>query len=688
MKAKNKVDAYNDIVTINNRDYNITSNKDVLVMQQTLHNLGYNIPVTGRYDRSSINIVKQYMDKVGGENRGYTHVNLSRSNYTPIQFKTIPAYVPYKVVTHPQVNHPQVNHPQVNNPSTVSKKKVYIIPKPTIEKLTYSPQSLYVAPVVNNSDIPEEPPSKLDEMIGDLKGVFSGSIGDIIEKVRNSFHRIIDNDDSQKSVLQSKPTQSKPIQKQYQPNIIGDTIPQQARFGSGKWYIAPADINLNDTTVHYTGRNRGDYTPYYSKHGISLPVYKGIQDYVQATNNTPGVRQARYADQDGNVNLFIGYDKLGHLKIGNLKIFKPGDQLAQTYYSYFNNFIRDKNGKLDLKPAYPQDGNRWRPVFNGLNENGTPDKEMPLFLMTGRHKETDQFGHSIGGQVIVGSGNEYRLLRGSIDNVVSSIEKFQKSHKNKPIQIIELDNGSYSRGLSTLDGKITSDDLHSYYNQNSGATGDGAIILSNKLGGKFQQGGELNYTHNRFPITKSLNLNVVYDPKFQPKRDINPNFGDVEYMTAEHNVLPYYHNYKKPAQYKNKSTIIYNNNLGDTANESVALDALSHGLREQDKDWKEYFLPNLTKVWSKNDYVLGDLDKNGDDPLGNAVDGNIRNLLVQDKYRHQMRYSPIQEVYKATVHTPQEKKAWSEAYEYITGNKVLPNGKSLIVTPRGSYISK
>jgi len=51
-------------------------------------------------------------------------------------------------------------------------------------------------------------------------------------------------------------------------------------------------------------------------------------------------------------------------------------------------------------------------------------------------------------------------------------------------------------------------------------------------------------------------------------------------MTAEHNVLPYYHNYKKPAQYKNKSTIIYNNNLGDTANESVALDALSHGLRE------------------------------------------------------------------------------------------------------------
>lgn len=28
------------------------------------------------------------------------------------------------------------------------------------------------------------------------------------------------------------------------------------------------------------------------------------------------------------------------------------------------------------------------------------------------------------------------------------------------------------------------------------------------------------YTHNRFPITKSLKVNVVYDPKFQPKKKI------------------------------------------------------------------------------------------------------------------------------------------------------------------------
>ena len=34
--------------------------------------------------------------------------------------------------------------------------------------------------------------------------------------------------------------------------------------------------------------------------------------------------------------------------------------------------------------------------------------------------------------------------------------------------------------------------------------------------------------HNRFPITKSLKVNVVYDPKFQPKKDLhNDRLGDI-----------------------------------------------------------------------------------------------------------------------------------------------------------------
>ena len=205
----------------------------------------------------------------------------------------------------------------------------------------------------------------------------------------------------------------------------------------------------------------------------------------------------------------------------------------------------------------------------------------------------------------------------------------------------------------------------------------------------FGKNHALDLAHSQFPITKSLDIHTYYDPNFQPARNMkNSNFGDIEYMQSKYNYLPYYNNYKKPAQYKDKAVIVYNNNLKDKTQESIALDALSHGLIEQDKDWKEYFLPNLTKAWSKNDYVLGDLDKEGDDSLGNAVDGNIRNLVVQDKYRPYMRYSPRQEVYNATVHTPQEKKAWGEAYEYITGNKLFPNGESLVVTPKGSYVSK
>jgi len=51
-------------------------------------------------------------------------------------------------------------------------------------------------------------------------------------------------------------------------------------------------------------------------------------------------------------------------------------------------------------------------------------------------------------------------------------------------------------------------------------------------------------------------------------------------MTAEHNTLPYYNNYSKPDSLLNKSVIVYNDNLGENTNEAIALDALSHGLRE------------------------------------------------------------------------------------------------------------
>ena len=131
-----------------------------------------------------------------------------------------------------------------------------------------------------------------------------------------------------------------------------------------------------------------------------------------------------------------------------------------------------------------------------------------------------------------------------------------------------------------------------------GMTGNVFQMKSKKLIPKGQQGIKtlptvtvfgknhaLDLAHSQFPITKSLDIHTYYDPNFQPARDMkNSNFGDIEYMQSKYNDLPYYNNYKKPAQYKDKAVIVYNNNLKDKTQESIALDALSHGLREQDKD--------------------------------------------------------------------------------------------------------
>lgn len=238
----------------------------------------------------------------------------------------------------------------------------------------------------------------------------------------------------------------------------------------------------------------------------------------------------------------------------------------------------------------------------------------------------------------------------------------------------------YQNGGKTFNIDSTSSGNFNGYIQANKQQKDRAIQQMNIIHSserKFQdEGNILNYVHNRFPITKSLQINTYNDPNFQPGG------GDLEYMQQKHDTLPYYNNYQKPNNLKGKSVIVYNNNMGNNTNEAIALDALSHGLREQDKDWKEYFLPELEKVWKNNDYVLGDMDK-GDNPeesYHNAVDGAIRNLLANDSIRKPGRYSPTSELHFMTD-KPEERKAWDNAYNYLTSNKIVfPGNKEIIVT--------
>jgi len=59
---------------------------------------------------------------------------------------------------------------------------------------------------------------------------------------------------------------------------------------------------------------------------------------------------------------------------------------------------------------------------------------------------------------------------------------------------------------------------------------------------KYQKGNPIEYLHKRFPISYTLDVHPFFDSNFNPK-EMNPNFGHIEYMPAEHDDLPYYNNY-------------------------------------------------------------------------------------------------------------------------------------------------
>lgn len=235
---------------------------------------------------------------------------------------------------------------------------------------------------------------------------------------------------------------------------------------------------------------------------------------------------------------------------------------------------------------------------------------------------------------------------------------------------------------------------------------------------EFQEGGQINkkdnsiiYARQRFPILKSIEVNLQYDPNFRP-REIG-NFGDIEYMTSEHDDLPYYRNYKKEDQFKGKPTIVYNDNVD---NEDIALDMLSHGLREQDENWKSYFLPNLENDWKQ--YIidelfistlpisldkfknLSDKDKQRyfrqfddnfklgkyNEQYNSILDGLVRALSVKDEFRQSKGYNYPQDILNNLRNT----NAWKQAYGYINSN-LLPEiivkhqeGGSINIIPEGA----
>ena len=236
-------------------------------------------------------------------------------------------------------------------------------------------------------------------------------------------------------------------------SVTGDTIriPNDKRR-----YILPESIDVTNKSFNY--RNRGNYNEIDNTDGALITTFQNFKDYndIKKDNTNPS-------------HTYIGIDSAGKLKVGSINEFKNGDKLTRTFSNTFNGFIKDKSGKIILTGNKDNPG-RYGPKIKVL-QNGK-EIEGSINILSNRDRSTNSYGNITGGRVLVKNDKgSLRLISGSIDNIVSEVEKIQKKSKT-PLELYTLDNGSYNRALRTYDKKINPDDLKKYDWQNKNGGGN------------------------------------------------------------------------------------------------------------------------------------------------------------------------------------------------------------------------
>lgn len=230
-------------------------------------------------------------------------------------------------------------------------------------------------------------------------------------------------------------------------SLVGDTV----FISNSRQYILPEVLDVNEFTFKH--RNRGQNTPIESE---AAPI----------TAFFPFVP---YGQQNSKHKTFIGYNtQTGQLKVGDISQFGPGDYLSETFANNFTAFKKDNAGKIVYKrDTAHNNGSRSVPVM--LTVDG---KEGALNILTDTKQNGNTYGWVSGGRALVRVGDELRLLSGSIDNIEQQFEEMKRRNNATYGTFYTLDNGSYNRGLRTIDGRFTTADLKAYDNQNVGSGGN------------------------------------------------------------------------------------------------------------------------------------------------------------------------------------------------------------------------
>lgn len=271
--------------------------------------------------------------------------------------------------------------------------------------------------------------------------------------------------------------------------VTGDTIPDK----NGRYHI-PEVMDLN--YLKFGTRNRGDYTPIDTEAGsiTAFKPFESAKDYF-AKNNDPAN------------STYMGVGPDGKIKVGGRKDFEGQDfKISKTFSNKIVDFNRNPDGSIVKVKSNPKASKEtFSPSVKVMGEDGKiVDGKMSLLLPKSGNQE-ESFDLVTGGRYIMQTPDgKFKMVSGSLKNIEAEFKKMKKD--NPYVNVITLDNGSYSRGIRTYDKNLSAKDLKKYDNQNTEG-GNFAYLLPNAPKTRY----DLKF--NEFETTAKQRLQQLYPGK-------------------------------------------------------------------------------------------------------------------------------------------------------------------------------
>lgn len=333
-----------------------------------------------------------------------------------------------------------------------------------------------VAPNPNNFRKPPQKtivkmPKKEDKGVFDYISEFYdegvNKIEDLATTAKNGINRYID-----KNIMASG--EDKLIKEQ--------TIPLNAKDYYNKesnQQVLDAENNrtykqqsLPISSANWGYRNRGEYKDLNTK-GLEVTAFNPFD----SKNNHKGTSVIALDTISGKIEL-AKYDDIKDTKN---KVF------SKTYMNKVTGFAYDKDNNLELRSGSVSGNSSYKqPVINVIGDDGKSKKGSLNVLVKGKQQE-DMYGSLQGGRVMMKNpdSGEVTLVSGSVNHIASEFKRLKEN--SKYLELYTLDNGTYARGLSKKDDKLSAKDLRSYDNENTSG-GNGLYIKNyNSQPNKFNQ---------------------------------------------------------------------------------------------------------------------------------------------------------------------------------------------------------